>query len=63
MGYFDVPSSKMVLVFKFRASMTSNDVIIGNIESFVTLLFINVEGQNLADWGILMCTFQKIIYF
>ena len=21
-----------------------------------------VEGQNLADWGILMCTFQKTIY-
>ena len=33
------------------------DVIIGNMESFVTLLFINVEGQNLEDWGILMCTF------
>ena len=63
MGYFDVPSSKMALVFKFRASMTSYDVIIGNIESFVTLLFINVEGQNLADWGILMCTFQKLSIF
>ena len=23
MGYFDVPSSKMALIFKFRASMTS----------------------------------------
>ena len=33
------------------------------MENFVTLLFINVEGQNLADWGILMRTFQKIIYF
>ena len=33
------------------------------MESFVTLLFIKVEGQNLADWGILMCTFQKTIYF
>ena len=42
---------------------TSNDVIIGNMEGFVTLLFINVEGQNLADRGILMCTFQKSIYF
>ena len=29
------------------------------MEGFVTLLFIKVEGQNLADWGILMCTFQK----
>ena len=63
MGYFDVPSSKMALVFKFRASMTSYDVIIGNMESFVTLSFIKVEGQNLADWGILICAFQKIIYF
>ena len=33
------------------------------MEGFVTLLFIKVEGQNLADWGILMCTFHKIIYF
>ena len=40
-----------------------HDVIIGNMEGFVTLLFIKVEGPNLADWGILMCTFQKTIYF
>ena len=33
------------------------------MEGFVTLLFIKVEGQNLADWGILMCTFQKANYF
>ena len=63
MGYFDVPSSKMALTFKFRASMTSYDVIIGNMECFVTLLFINVEGQNLADLGILMCTFKKLSIF
>ena len=30
------------------------------MEGFVTLLFIKVEGQNLADWDILMCTFQKL---
>ena len=29
------------------------------MEGFVTLLFIRVEGQNLADWGILMCIFPK----
>ena len=63
MGYFDVPSSKMALVFNSGLLCRHYDVIIGNVESFVTLLFINVEGQNLADWGILMCTFQKIIYF
>ena len=33
------------------------------MESFVTLLFINVEGQNLAHWGILMCTFQNLSIF
>ena len=33
------------------------------MEGFVTLLFIKVEGQNLEDWGILMCTFQKICIF
>ena len=32
--------------------MTSYDVIIGNMEGFVTLLFIKVEEQNLANWGI-----------
>ena len=56
MGYFDVPSSKMALIFKFRAS-------IGNMEGFVTLLFIKVEGQNLANCGTLMCTFQKLYIF
>ena len=29
------------------------------MEGSVTLLFIMVEGQNLADWVILMCTFKK----
>ena len=38
-------------------------VIIRNMEGFVTLLFIKAEGQNLADWGILICTFHKSIYF
>ena len=33
------------------------------MEGFVTLLFMKVEGQNLADWGILMGTFHTIIYF
>ena len=32
----------------------------GRLCNFVV---IKVEEQNLADWGILMCTFQKIIYF
>ena len=33
------------------------------MEGFVTSLFIEVEGQNLADRGILMSTFQKTIFF
>ena len=33
------------------------------MKDFVTLLFIKVEEQNLADWGILMCTFQKNYLF
>ena len=63
MGYFDVLSSKMALIYKFRASTRHYDVMIGNMEGFVTLLFIKVERQNLADCGILMCIFQKTIYF
>ena len=67
MGYFDVLSSKMALVFKFRASMTSlwrhYDVIIGNMEGLVTLSFFEVERQNLVSWGILMRIFQKNYLF
>ena len=33
------------------------------MDGIVTLLFIKVEGQNLADWGILICTFQKTCIF
>ena len=33
------------------------------MEGVVTWLFIKVEGQNLADRGILICTFQKNMYF
>ena len=33
------------------------------MEGFVTLLFIKVEGQNLAVWGILICTFQRNYIF
>ena len=33
------------------------------MEGFVTFLFIKAEGQNLADWGILMCTFKKLSIF
>ena len=33
------------------------------MEGFVTLLFIKVEEQNLAHWGILISTFQKTILF
>ena len=33
------------------------------MEGFVTLLFIKVEEQNLAEWDILTCIFQKTIYF
>ena len=35
----------------------------GNLEGFVTWLFIKVERQNLEDLGILMCTFQKSYLF
>ena len=33
------------------------------MEGFVTLLFIKVEGKNLADLGILMCTLKKLSIF
>ena len=43
--------------------MTSYDVIMGNMEGLVTLLFFKIESSNLASWGILMQIFQKVIYF
>ena len=51
------------LFFKHNSMGGHYDVIIGNIEGFVILLFIKVEEQNLADWGILMCTFKKLSTF
>ena len=33
------------------------------MEGFVTLLFIKVDGQNLAKWGTLMCSFKKDYLF
>ena len=41
MGYFDVISSKMALIFKF---------IIGNMEGLVTLLFFKVERFCSRNW-------------
>ena len=43
--------------------MTHNDVIMGNMEGLVTLLFFKIKSLNLASWGILMQIFQKVIYF
>ena len=40
-----------------------NDVIMGNMEGFVTLVFFKIESKNLVNWGILMQIFQKVIYF
>ena len=61
--YFDVLSSKMTLVFKFRASTHHYDVKIGNMEGFVTLLFFKAEGQNLVSWSILMYIFKRDYLF
>ena len=33
------------------------------MEGFVILLLVKVEGQNLADWNILMCTKKKLSIF
>ena len=33
------------------------------MEGFVTLLFIKVEGQNLVNFGIVTCIFQKVSIF
>ena len=34
-------------------------VIIGNMEGFITLLSVKVEGQNFTDWGIFAVYFYK----
>ena len=35
----------------------------GNIEGLVTLVFFKIKSTNLADWGILMQMFQKVVCF
>ena len=59
MGYFDLFRQKS-FIFNFKACMTSNDVIMGNIKDLVTLLFFKIKGTNLESWGILMQIFQKL---
>ena len=36
-----------------------NDVIMGTMEGFVSLLFFKVERQNFVNWGILMCILEN----
>ena len=47
-GYFDLFSSKMVFIFKFKAC------IMGNMGGLVTLVFFKIESKHLVSWGILM---------
>ena len=51
---------KNVIYFQFQGLY---DVIMGNMEGFVTLLFFKIKSSNLASWGILMQIFQNVIYF
>ena len=44
MCYFDPLSSKMLFFFKFKACMSHNDVIMGNMEGLVTLVFLKIES-------------------
>ena len=60
---FDLFVSKMLYIFKIKVCMTSYDVIMGNMEALVTLVFFKIKSSNLASWGILKQIFQKVIYF
>ena len=53
MGYFD-------LFFQIQGLY---DVIMGNIEGLVFLVFFKIKSTNLASWGTLMQIFQNVIYF
>ena len=63
MVYFDLFYSKMLLVSNSRLVLRHNDVIMRNMEDFVTLVFFKIESKNLVSWGILMQIFQQVIYF
>ena len=39
------------------------DVIMGNMEGLVALVFFKIKSSNLASWGILMQGFQKSYMF
>ena len=59
MGYFDLFSQKCYLFSNSRLVWRHNDVIMGNMEGLVTLLFFKIKSTNLAGWGILMQIFKK----
>ena len=62
MGYLDPFSSKMLFIFKFKACIRHNDIIMGNMEGLVTLVFFKKKRTNLASWGSSMQIFQKVIF-
>ena len=53
----------MLFISKFKACRRHNDVIMGNVEGRVTLVFFKIKSTNLVSWGILMQIFQKVLYF
>ena len=55
MGYFDVPSSKMALIFKFRASMTSlwrHNRKYGRLCNFVVYHGIRAKFRRLGNFDV-----------
>ena len=59
MGYFDLFFQKCYLF----SNSELYDIIMGNMEGLVTLVFFKIKSTNLASWGILMQIFQKVVYF
>ena len=47
MGYFDLFFFKNVIDFQIQGL---HDVIMGNMEGFVTLVFFKIKSTNLAAW-------------
>ena len=58
MGYFDLFFFKNVIYFQIQGLY---DVIMGNMEGLVTLIFFKIKSANLENWGILMQIYQEII--
>ena len=64
MGYFDLFFFfKNVIYFQIHVCMTSYDVIMGNMDSLVTLVFFKIKSTKFSKLGYFDANFSKSYIF